>query len=107
MSFSEQVRQGDAVAALRTATVYGALWAIGSSWSTAVRKIVLQIVVHVSLPEVWGELLAVGITTILGIGVALVAVQPCRRLPTTLVPPPLPTRPVHPARPTRSRPSQA
>ena len=43
MSFQKSAADGDIIGALQLALVYGSLWAIGSSWSTAIRGVVLFI----------------------------------------------------------------
>jgi len=50
---------------LRFAVLNGALWAIGSSWSTAIRAVTLQIVPNDSKDVVFGEIAAATVTTLL------------------------------------------
>ena len=64
------------MSAIQTAVVYGSLWAIGTSWSTAIREMVL-----VALPNngtssnVAGEFLAAVLTTFLAILISTFAVR--------------------------------
>ena len=77
MSFSESVQRGDAFGALRMASVYSALWAIGSSWSTAIREIARVIVPANSTEAVVAEILAAGVVTVLGMGISLLVTRNC------------------------------
>lgn len=75
MTFQERAERGDVVGALRVAMVYGSLWAIGSSWSLAIRQIVVEIVPAGTSNKVFAELGAALITTGLGVFVALAAAR--------------------------------
>ena len=75
MSFQEQVARGSAVGALRTGAVYGALWAIGSSWSNAIREIARILFPEEDMDAIFAEIIATGLVTLMGIGIALLAAQ--------------------------------
>jgi len=68
---------------LRFAVLNGALWAVGSSWSTAIRAVTLQIVPNEAQNVVLGELAAATITTFLSVAVsyAVMRRECCRRRP--------------------------
>ena len=89
MSFEERAVRGDAGGALRAAAIYGALWAIGSSWSTAIRAIALLILPSDTMEAVIAELAAAGVVTVLGLGTALL-VGRCTFRRSRPPPPPLP-----------------
>lgn len=93
MSYQDSAARGDAVATFRFAIVSGSLWAIGSSWSAAIRAIAI-----VALPSsvvVVAELGAALLTTVIGVAIAMLAARdwPCLRSP---VPPPQPPPPRRP-----------
>ena len=71
MSFQKSAADGDIIGALQLALVYGSLWAIGSSWSTAIRGVVLFILPDDSRDVVFGELISASITTVLGVTVSV------------------------------------
>lgn len=75
MSFEKTAAEGDVVGTLRLAVVTGSLWAIGSSWSMAIRQVVLFILPNDASDVVIGELLSASITTLLGVGVAIAAAR--------------------------------
>ena len=75
MSFQKSAADGDIVGALQLAVVYGSLWAIGSSWSTAIRGVVLFILPDDSRDVVFGEFLSASITTVLGVFVSVAAAR--------------------------------
>ena len=75
MSFESAVAQGSALGALKAATIYGSLWAIGSSWANAIREIARLVLPEDTMEAVLAEALAAGITTVLGVGVALLAAR--------------------------------
>lgn len=77
-TFHEQAARGDAVGALQAAASYAALWAIGSAWSTAIRAIALELFPHATMEVVAAELSAATITTLLGMGLALLASRSTR-----------------------------
>ena len=90
-SFQEYAVRGDAAGAFRMAAINGALWAIGISWSTAIREITLLILPDDTTDAVLAELLAVTVTTTLGVTLALVIGRDwCRTRPPPepSVPPP-------------------
>lgn len=89
--FAERVYRGDAIGALKAATVNGALWAIGSSWATAIREIARLVLPEETMDAVFAEALAAGITTVLGVCIALAAAR-------TWCPPQPPPPPLAPAR---------
>ena len=102
MTFHESAEQGDILNSLRIAIVYGALWAIGSSWSTAIRETVITLVPNDSDNRVFAELGAAAITTIFGVGVAVLATRNCVKLCTEKKTPPItPTQPRTQTLPTR------
>lgn len=69
---------------LRFAVLNGALWAVGTSWSTAIRAVTLQIVPNDSQDVVLGEIAAATVTTLLSVAVSYTVMrrQCCRRRPT-------------------------
>lgn len=77
MSFEEHAANGNALGAFRLAVVYGALWSIGSAWSNAIREVTLVMLPDETHEIVLGELLAVGIVTVLGVGVSMIAFCKC------------------------------
>ena len=91
MTFEERAVRGDAGGALRSAAIYGALWAIGSSWSTAIREIARLVLPEDTMDAVLAELAAAGIVTVVGLGIALL-VGRCVVRPSSAPPslPPLP-----------------
>lgn len=88
MTFHESAERGDILSTLRIAVVYGSLWAIGSSWSTAIREIVYTFVPDDADTRVVAELGAAAITTLLGVGVALIATRKCSACEKKREPPP-------------------
>ena len=85
-SFLQHAEKGRALDAFREAIVFGALFAIGSAWSTAIREITVFLVPDDT--SVLAELGAALITTVLGVAASvLVAQRCCDRSP----PPPLPS----------------
>lgn len=99
MSFEQRARNRDAVGAVSTAAVYGALWAIGSSWSTAIREVTRLLLPEDTLDAVVAEVVAAALVTIFGVGVAFLVTAPCPspgRACTACTrrrPPPPPSRP--------------
>ena len=67
MSYAESATDGNVIGMLRFAILNGALWAVGISWSTAIRAVTLQIVPSESRDVVFGELVAASITTVLAV----------------------------------------
>lgn len=80
MSFHESTSKGDVILSLKTGIVYGALWAIGSSWSVAIREVVLLLVPENSDNQVLAELGAALLTTTFGVATALLANLDCKSL---------------------------
>ena len=92
MTFEERAVRGDAGGALRSAAIYGALWAIGSSWSTAIREIARLVLPEDTMDAVLAELAAAGFVTVVGLGVAML-VGRCTCAPRPPAPPPPRGRP--------------
>jgi len=67
MSYAESAVEGNWVEMMRFAVLNGALWAVGSSWSTAIRAVTLQIVPNDSYDVVLGEIVAASVTTLLSV----------------------------------------
>lgn len=91
--FQSEVDRGNPFGALRHAAIFAVLWAIGTSWSTAIREIAVLLVGEDTFDVVLAELFAAGVTTILGIGIAFCTTQCCTamygfRLPPITQPPP-------------------
>lgn len=55
---------------LRFAVLNGALWAVGTSWSTAIRAVTLQIVPNDAQDVVFGEIAAATVTTLISVVVS-------------------------------------
>ncbi len=100
MSYAESATEGNWVGMLRFAVLNGALWAVGSSWSTAIRAVTLQIVPNDSRDVVLGEIAAATVTTLLSVVVSYAVMrQNCCRTrrpeeethPGTAVPRPRPS----------------
>ena len=87
-SFAEHASRGNALGALRMGLVNGALWAIGISWATAIRGVVRALLPEDTMDVVLGELLAAGSTTLLGVGVSVLATYQCfpKPKPPTIAP---------------------
>lgn len=81
MSYAESATEGNWVGMLRFAVLNGALWAVGSSWSTAIRAVTLQIVPNDSNDVVLGEIAAATVTTLLSVVVSYAVMRQscCRR----------------------------
>ena len=87
--YAEHAARGEALSLLRIATLNGTLWATALAWSTAVREIVVTVLPdNLTSLRVLAELVAIVITTALGVVVAIAITRPCRA-PT---PPPLSLR---------------
>ena len=80
MSYQERIASGDVLGAFRQGVVYGALWVIGTSWSTAIREIARLLVPDDTLDSVLAELLAAVVSTALAIGLS-VGVMRCKLKP--------------------------
>lgn len=84
MTFQESAARGDIVSTFQTAIVYGALWAIGSSWSTAIREIAVTVMPESSNNRILAEIGSAALTTVLGVTVAVLATLDyarCHRTP--------------------------
>jgi hypothetical protein len=81
MSYAESASEGNWVGMLRFAVLNGALWAVGTSWSTAIRAVTLQIIPNDSRDVVLGEIAAATVTTLLSVAVSYTVMQRtcCRR----------------------------
>lgn len=77
MAFHESAEKGDVVNSFRIAIVYGSLWAIGSSWATAIRETVIALVPEDSDNQVMAELGSAALATVLGVGVSILATRKC------------------------------
>ena len=93
--FEQSARSGRIVDTFRVGVLYGSLWAIGSSWATAIRGVVVEV-----LPgdvAILTEILSAFLTTLFGVGVALITVRRWRRdcCPKPLPPLPLPRPRAH------------
>lgn len=89
MSYAESATAGNFVDMLRFAILNGALWAVGTSWSTAIRAVTLQVVPGDSRDVVLGEIAAASVTTVISVVVSYAVMRRgcCAR-------PPSPTPPV-------------
>lgn len=99
MSFHDEVRNGNALAALKASTVSGALWAIALSWATAIREISRLVLPEDTMEAVLAEMVAAGITTALGLGIALLVARDWCPSARPSAPPPPPRGQLAPARP--------
>ena len=77
MTYEENIARANVRGALTSAAATGTLWAIGLSWSNAIRGITLAIFPADARDVVVGELVAAAITTALGVAVAFVVVRSC------------------------------
>jgi hypothetical protein len=80
-TFADAALQGNPLGVLRMALVNGALWACGIAWSNAIRGVTTALLPADTMDVVLAELLAAVITTVFGVGVALVAAARCFRRP--------------------------
>ena len=71
-NYTESATRGEIALTTRYAILTGALWAVGSSWSTAIRSVVLQLIPDDTHDIVVGEILAAFLTTIIAVGLSLV-----------------------------------
>ena len=76
MTYAESAQRGDVLRTLQFAIFAGALWAIGSSWATAIRGISTELV-PADVSVVWAELFAATVTTLLGVGITLGVAYGC------------------------------
>ena len=77
MTYAQSAERGEVLATVRYAVLNGSLWAIGSAWSTAIRAIVIAVIPTSTREVVAGEMLAAGITTGMGVLVALLVTRQC------------------------------
>ena len=70
--FETHAFSGNAYGAVRTAMTFTMLWAIGSSWSTAIRAIAIELVPHETMNIVLAELSAASVTTFLAFAIIYV-----------------------------------
>jgi len=75
MSYAESATNGNLVGMARFAVLNGALWAVGSSWSTAIRAVTLQILPDDSRDVVLGEIAAATVTTLLSVLVSFAVMR--------------------------------
>ena len=88
MSYVESARRGEVLSTVRYAILNGSLWAIGISWSTAIRAVVAALLPDDTRDVIFGELLAAGITTVFAVGLSMaVAYDCCKRKPPDPPPP--------------------
>ena len=74
--FYEYASNGSMFSAFRYSVIYAVLWAIGTSWSTAIRSISLELFPHDTMDVVFAELAAALATTIIGLTIAYVTTRP-------------------------------
>ena len=99
MSYYDSASKGDILSTLRFGIVTGSLWAIGTSWATSIREIVILIFPKDNMNQALGELLSVFLTTILGVGTAVLVSIKCKSPPSLLFTrkkSQLPSKSVHP-----------
>ena len=77
MTYEENIARANVRGALTSAAATGTLWAIGLSWSNAIRGITLAIFPADERDVILGELVAAMITTFLGVAVAFTVVRSC------------------------------
>ena len=77
MTYEENIARANVRGALTSAAATGTLWAIGLSWSNAIRGITLAIFPTDERDVILGELVAALTTTFLGIAVAFTVVRSC------------------------------
>lgn len=89
MSYTESATEGNWLGMLRFAVLNGALWAVGTSWSTAIRAVTLQIVPNDTQDVVFGEIAAATVTTLISVVVSYAVMRRrcCRRRSDTEDPP--------------------
>ena len=99
-TYTDSARRGEVFETVRYALLNGSLWAVGSAWSVSIRAVVLELLPSGRVDIVVGELLAAMLTTILGVGIAILVARDwrCFARPAAVVPveerDPLPSRPV-------------
>lgn len=84
-NFSSSIIQGDLFGAIRFATINGALWAIGSSWSNAIRETTRALLPNDTIDVVLAEMMAATLTTVLGITIAICVVFSSSRVENEVV----------------------
>lgn len=75
-TYQEAAQRGDAIGVVRQAVLFSALWALGSSWSIAIRKVVMG-VVGGDGNAVYAEVAAASITTLIALSATFVATRRC------------------------------
>ena len=75
-TYQEAAQRGDAIGVVRQAVLFSALWALGSSWTIAIRKVVMGIVGDDG-NAVYAELTAAAITTLIALGATFIATRRC------------------------------
>ena len=75
MTFEEHARDGNVYGAIRNATTFSALWAIGSSWASAVHEISRLLLPDDIVDRVFAEILSATVTTVLGVGISIFAMR--------------------------------
>ena len=75
MTFEAHARDGNVYGAIRQATTFSALWAIGSSWASAVREISRLLLPDDVVDRVLAEVLSATLITVLGISVSIFAMR--------------------------------
>ena len=73
MSFHQNAAQEDVLNTVRSALIYGALWAIGSAWSTAIRGVAVSLLPPDSSNSIWAELGAATLVTVFGVFISVLA----------------------------------
>ena len=74
-TFAGHAREGDIVGTFRLALINGSLWAIALSWADTIRLVVHTLFARESVREVADDILATGVTTLLGVGFALLVAR--------------------------------
>lgn len=100
-SYQEAAQRRDPVGLLRQAVLFASLWAIGSSWSIAIREIVTTIVPEADSNDgdvVLAELGAASVTTLIAILATFASTVRCGTAPHSsgqFMPPPRVCHPAH------------
>lgn len=76
-SYAESAERGDLIQTVRYGVITGTLWAIGISWSTAIRGVTILVLPEDVRDQIFAELLATLITTVFGVGVAVLTSCRC------------------------------
>lgn len=78
-TYQEAAEVGDTLGVLRQAALFASLWAIGSSWSTAIREMVVALLPERDEQEVVvAELTAATITTLFALGLTFLVSRCCQ-----------------------------